>query len=257
MLKSLNYELGIYTFMLLIISCGDREATNKKDQPSDTINARSIYNIKDSSSLKENNRSNNGIQTTEDVGFSNFSKNFKKRNLPYELSLFNKDWVDFYSPIKEINRDSVVKFLCEGNKNKILASGGGYEQFYYGYQINIQDSIIGLIYYRTSSTYSGYVLSMFNKKGKMSGELFLAGTNGEYDIEAQKEANLFENGQIEIKEIILNKNTSQKKEMLDAKIIRSRFEVLQNGEVVHLKDPVLTHNDVYQDRDSRFRLIEK
>jgi hypothetical protein len=165
-----------------------------------------------------------------DEDFLKFSKKFQEKSLPLKIEYKSNNWFDFSSEIelKEIDKSSAVKYLLNNDKTKIFQSDGGIKQFYYAYKIIFPNKNIGLIYYRTDHDYIGFVMTIYDSKGKYIKDEFLAGSNGEYDIEAQKDVLIDSNGEIKISEIkILIDNTDLNFGILEIIKYDSSFNMLE------------------------------
>jgi len=254
-----NRLLMVFVIALFVVNCNENHTQNQENKrttdSSDLVknDSQSIHSIDTSGTIN----SGSPLELTSNSTFKKFSLNFSKRNLPYELQIGDSDWIKFTpSDFKEIHRDTAIKYLCENDTKKVLDPKGGYYRYYYGYRIAIHDTLVGLLYFRSSSEYSGYILSLFGEKGKLLNEIFLAGTKGEYNIEAQKESKLYEDGSIEIKEIVLSKDAVGKSEPYDAKIRTTRYEISASGKIKPTQDSTIVSKSVFQDKD-RYRVYEK
>jgi hypothetical protein len=194
--------MKILTILLILLpilySCKDQK--EKKDLTE-------LSTIKD-----DNNNVNKTIKKDDffiqDTDFLKFTNNFQSKELPFEINYKANNWFDFGSELdmKEISQDKALKFLFNGDKAGITQKNGGYRQFYFGYKIRYPNDNIGLIYYMTDDEYVGFNLTLLSQKGYYLGNLFLAGSKGEYDIESQKDFEVDKNGTITINEIELNNN---------------------------------------------------
>ncbi|MCO6173437.1 hypothetical protein NHF50_00105 [Flavobacterium sp. NRK F10] len=145
-------------------------------------------------------------ESNQSGDFLDFIKNFKDINLPLEIKYKDVNWFDFNSDeeLIEIDKVNVLKYLLNNDESKILQSDGGIKQFYYGYKILFPNKSIGLVYYRTDEDYVGFVMTLYSSEYKYLGELFLAGSKGEYDITAQKDVFIDNQGKIIVTELKLN-----------------------------------------------------
>lgn len=187
--------------------------------------------------------------------FEVFTRPFPHRKLPYEINVASSDWIDFNSDKNsEIDRKNVIKFLCNKDSNAVLQPGGGYYQYYYGYQFK-WDSVIGLIYYRISNNYIGYMLSVFDSKGHLQDSLFLSGVKGEFDPEAQKESVIGVNGTIEVCEVIMNHGIEYSGNVFRADYVTITYRINPNGKITELSRTNRTGVKVKCDKNQKDRVV--
>lgn len=165
--------------------------------------------------------------------FTKFSNSFDNRDLPFELNFGSNDWKNFNSevPLQEIPRKEAITFLCGDQVDCFKETQSGAYQYYWGYKIKINQTI-GLIYYRTSSDYVGYILSTFDSTGKLQGSLLLAGIKGEYDPEIQREAFINEEGSIEIREINISEDFNYDQIPFDVEVVTENYRITEEGEII-------------------------
>jgi hypothetical protein len=188
--------------------------------------------------------------------FDIFSNKFEYRQLPFESKIGSKDWKDFSSkaPLIEIPRDTAILYLTAGNKNVFDKKSDGYHQYYYGYKINF-NNVIMLIYYRTSLDYVGYVISTFDKLGKLQDTLFLSGVKGEYDPEAQKDGVIGSDGLIEISEIIMNQGIDYSGRLFKADYLLKKYQVNPQGKIVEIYNLSKLGVDVKCEKTQKDRVV--
>jgi hypothetical protein len=188
--------------------------------------------------------------------FQKFVNKFDYRELPFELKLGSKDWKDFSSkePLIEISRSEALKFFAQADKDVSSKTKSGEYQHYFGYRIKLNDNI-GLIYYRTSSDYTGYVLSVFDPRGGQKSSLFLSGVKGEYEPEAQKEAILGNDGVIVIDEIILNNGIDYSGSVFKANYTLKKYQLSLQGKINELSQLGKEGIEVKCDKTQRDRVV--
>jgi hypothetical protein len=178
---------------------------------------------------------NNKVFVETDSSFQDFINKFDYRELPFELILGSKDWKDFGSiePLVEISRDLALQFLCGGDNDVLNKTKNGEYQYYFGYSLKLNDNL-GLVYYRTSLDYTGYVLSVFDTLGVLQSSIFLSGVKGVFDPEAQKEAVIGDDCIIEIQEIILNRGVDYLGNIFKADFTKKKYQVSLQVKIVEL-----------------------
>jgi hypothetical protein len=187
--------------------------------------------------------------------FQNFVNKFDYRELPYEINIASKDWINFNIATKtEINREDAIRFLCNKDGSCVKQPTGGFYQYYFGYRIKLNDNI-GLIYYRTSSDYTGYVLSVFDSVGVLKSSLFLSGVKGEYDPEAQKEAILGSDGVIVIGEIIFNNGIDYSGSIFKANYTLKKYQMSRQGKIDELSKLDKLGIEVKCDKTQKDRVV--
>jgi hypothetical protein len=188
--------------------------------------------------------------------FDMFVDGFKYRQLPFTLTLGSEDWKDFSSiePLVEISRGKAIKFLTGTNKEDLNKANSGEYQYYLGYRIHFNDKT-GLIYYRTSLDYTGYVLSVFDKDRVLKGSLFLSGIKGEFDPEAQKEAVIRDDGVIEVVEIIFYKGIDYSGKIFKANYSKKEYQISINGEINEISNINKYEVSVICDETQKDRVI--
>lgn len=188
--------------------------------------------------------------------FQSFVNKFDYRELPYELILGSEDWKDFNSkvPLVEIPRNIALQFLCGNDKDLFNKTRNGEYQYYFGYRIKLKDKV-GLIYYRTSSDYTGYVLSVFDTVGVLKSSLFLSGVKGEYDPEAQKEAVIESDCVIEIGEIIFNNGIDYSGNVFKANYTLKKYQVSLQGKIEELSNVNKMEIEVKCDKTQKDRVV--
>jgi hypothetical protein len=188
--------------------------------------------------------------------FQNFVNKFDYRELPYELILGSIDWKDFSSKesLLEISRADALKFLAQGDRDISSKTKSGEYQYYFGYRIKLNDNI-GLIYYRTSSDYIGYVLSIFDPAGVLKSSLFLSGIKGEFDPEAQKEAILGSDGVIVIEEIIFNNGIDYSGSIFKANYTLKKYQISRQGKIDELSKLDKLGIEVKCDKTQKDRVV--
>jgi hypothetical protein len=207
--------------MLLFLCCRDANVSAHKNEHGD-------LNL----IQKEIRKTADNLPLSESSDSSVFFYKFQLRETPYEIKMDSPDWVGFISKQPaEISRNEVMNFLCNNDSNFIKDPQGGYYQYYYGYRLKLQNNFSGLIYYKTTQDYTGFVLSVFSTNGKLTDELFIAGTKGEYDPERQKECQINYEGQILITEIIVNNNFNYDSKPFDASCIENKYEINEIGKI--------------------------
>ncbi len=187
--------------------------------------------------------------------FQSFVNKFDYRELPYNINVASNDWINFNkTTLSEINRADVVKFLCNKNDNCVKQPTGGFYQYYFGYRIKLKEKV-GLIYYRISSDYTGYVLSIFDTVGVLQSSLFLSGVKGEYDPEAQKEAVIGSDCLIEIGEIIFKSGIDYSGTIFKANYSLKKYQVSLQGNIDVLSTVNRMEIDVKCDKTQKDRVI--
>lgn len=199
---------------------------------------------------------NNKVLVETESPFQEFVNKFDYRELPFELILGSNDWKDFGSiePLVEISRDVALQFLCGRDKDVLNKTKNGEYQYYFGYRIKLNDKI-GLIYYRTSLDYAGYVLSVFDPIGVLQSSLFLSGVKGLFDPEAQKEAAIGNDCIIEIGEIILNKGVDYSGNIFKANYTLKKYQVSLQGKIDELYNEYKLGIDVKCDTAQEDRIV--
>ena len=177
----------------------------------------------------------NKVSVETESAFQDFVNKFDYRELPFLLILGTTDWKDFGStePLVEISRNVSLQFLCGRDKDLLNKTKNGEYQYYFGYRIKLNDKL-GLIYYRTSLDYTGYVLSVFDTIGVLQSSIFLSGVKGVFDPEAQKEAAIGDDCIIEIREIKLNRGVDYSGNIFKADFIKKKYQVSLQGKIVEL-----------------------
>jgi len=187
--------------------------------------------------------------------FQNFVNKFDYRELPYEINIASNDWINFnIATTSEISRADAIKFLCNKDDNCVKQPTGGFYQYYFGYRVKLNDKV-GLIYYRTSSDYTGYVLSVFDTIGALQSSLFLSGVKGEYDPEAQKEVIIGHDGVIEIGEIIFNNGIDYSGNVFKANYTMKKYQLSVQGKIDELSNLNKLGIEVKCDKTQKDRVI--
>jgi hypothetical protein len=222
---------------------------------SDSNSNSSLVTIKDSLTTSNTLLVKDSIDDGD--GFKAFVNRFKNVALPFDLFIGYSGWIDFGALEKpdEIPRDVAIKYLCAGDAGKVREPDGGFIQYYYGFKVQIFDSLFGIIYYRTTSEYNGYVLTVFDSLGKLKDELFLAGTKGIFDPEAQKEGKIFLDGKIFVEEIIPDSGIDWNAPF-KASIVQTFYQVSSNGEIKFNSTEKVNGQYVGIDQDLRYRFIK-
>jgi len=215
-----NLFWAVFISGITIANQGCTKSTvNTKDSMNDEVAA---------SDIKYNNTPTDSVSS-----FTKFSNSFDNRDLPFELNFGSNDWKNFNSeePLQEIPRKEAIAFLCGNQGDCLKETKSGAYQYYWGYKIKINQTI-GLIYYRTSSDYAGYILSTFDSTGKLQGTLVLAGIKGEYDPEVQRESFIDEEGNIEIREINISEGFNYDQIPFDVEVVTENYRVAKDGEII-------------------------
>lgn len=165
------------------------------------------------------------------VEFNWLVKNFDPVEFNSVLNISAENWPDFSKEqLVKITPYTAEKYLCGGDKNKMTKPSGSTYQYFTGQRISITDSLTGLIYYRVGEDWTGYQLAFFNKYGNLKDELFLSGTKGFVNPEAQKEATIFTDGKIIVTEII-PEDRHNRKGIFYAQCIEMTYWVKPDGTI--------------------------
>lgn len=240
---------NILTFLLssvLLFTGGCSSDSNSNSSP-----------VASKDSLKANNAPLVKDSIDYDGEFKAFMSRFKDVALPFDLFVGYSGWIDFGALEKpeEIPRDVAIKYFCAGDVGKVREPDGGFIQYYYGYKVQVTDSLYGVIYYRTTTDYSGYVLAIFDSMGGFKDELFLAGTKGLFDPEAQKEGKIFLDGKISVEEIVPDSSIDWKVSF-KARIVRTFYQVTSSGEIKSVSTEKVDDQNVVIDKNLRDRLVK-
>jgi len=126
--------------------------------------------------------------------FDIFLSNFKKVELPFNLTIDSPHWIDFSkgkSGFSVIPRDKIKKYFYANDDE--LWKARKFDQYYYGNTFLFNENLVGVTYYGTSiedNDITGYQLVLFNRKGAVKNSLIIAGTTGLFDTEMQMEAEI-------------------------------------------------------------------
>lgn len=175
------------------------------------------------------------VDPSTDNHFDVFLRNFKKVDLPFNLTIDSPYWIDFSdrkSRTSVIPRDKIKKYFYANNEEQWKASK--FNQFYYGQTFLINDNLIGVSFYGTSkedNSINGYQLILFSKNGELKNSLLIAGSRGIFDTDMQMEA------EITKREITINKIELNLDEIKDLSRFngKQKFIVYQMSEDGSLK----------------------
>jgi len=107
-----------------------------------------------------------------DDEFTSFLNSFNQKELPFKVV---PKLDDEFSNERLMNRELAKQYICTNNEDCLMQPTGGYYNFYYSNIYDIDESFILISYYRVYSEGVDYILTTFNKSGKIIDDLIVGG----------------------------------------------------------------------------------